>query len=61
MKHVARMEKRESFSKIYVRNVLLERPRRRWEDNIKMDLPRIVCDDVGCINLPENRVQWLVF
>ena len=26
----------------------LERPRRRWEDNIKMDLREVGCDDEPC-------------
>ena len=36
----------------------LGRPRRRWEDNIKMDL-REVSDDPGVwIDLAEDRDQW---
>jgi hypothetical protein len=30
---------------------LLERPRRRWEDNIKMDLREIRFEDVDLIHL----------
>jgi hypothetical protein len=30
---------------------LLGRPRRRWEDDIKMDLREIVCGDVDLVHL----------
>jgi hypothetical protein len=36
----------------------LERPRRRWEDNIKMDLREIGTDGANWIQLAQNRVQW---
>jgi hypothetical protein len=39
----------------------LERPRRRWEDNIKMDLREIGIDGANCIGLSQYRVQWWVF
>jgi len=29
----------------------LERPRRRWEDNIKMDLQKVGCGDMDWIEL----------
>jgi hypothetical protein len=32
----------------------LERPRRRWVDNIKMDLRDKGWDDVDCIDLAQN-------
>jgi transposase len=34
------------------------RPRRRWEDNIKMGLREIGIDGVNWIQLAQNRVQW---
>jgi hypothetical protein len=37
----------------------LGRPRRRWEDNIKMDLREIVNDGTNWIQLARDRVQWL--
>ena len=37
------------------------RPRRRWEDNIKMDLMEVGCDPGECIDLPEDRDQWRAF
>jgi hypothetical protein len=37
------------------------RPRRRREDNIKMDLREIGLGGVNWIRLAQNRVQWRVF
>jgi hypothetical protein len=37
---------------------LLERQRRRWVDNIKMDLREIGWDGVDCIDLAHDRDQW---
>jgi hypothetical protein len=39
----------------------LERPRRRWEDNIKRDLKEIGIDIVNWIRLAQDRVQWRAF
>jgi hypothetical protein len=39
----------------------LGRPRRRWEDNIKMDLREIGIDGANWIRLAQDRVQWRVF
>jgi hypothetical protein len=36
----------------------LGRPRRRWVDNIKMDLREIGWDGVDWIDLARNRDQW---
>jgi hypothetical protein len=36
---------------------LLRRPRRRWEDNIKMDLREIGIDVANWIRLAQDRVQ----
>jgi hypothetical protein len=36
----------------------LERPRRRWVDNIKMDLREIGWDSVDGIELAQDRDQW---
>jgi hypothetical protein len=53
-----------------VYTVLIERPegkgplgrrRRRWEDNIKMDLREIRIDGANWIQLAQDRVQWLTF
>jgi hypothetical protein len=34
------------------------RPRRRWVDNIKIDLREIERDGIDWIDLAENRNQW---
>jgi hypothetical protein len=36
----------------------LGRPRRRWVDNIKMDLREIGWDGMDWIDLPQDRDQW---
>jgi hypothetical protein len=36
----------------------LGRPRRRWEDDIKMDLREIGFEDVDWIHLAQNRDRW---
>jgi len=33
----------------------LVRPRRRWEDNIKMDLQEVECGGMGWIDLAQDR------
>jgi hypothetical protein len=37
---------------------LLGGPRRRWEDNIKMDLRGIGRDSMDWIDLAQDRDQW---
>jgi hypothetical protein len=39
----------------------LGRPRRKWEDNIKMDLRDIVIDGSNWIRLAQVRVRWRAF
>jgi hypothetical protein len=36
----------------------LGRPRRRWDDNIKMDLREVGCGGMDWINLSQNRDRW---
>jgi len=36
----------------------LGRPRRRWEDNIKMDLQELGCKGMDWIELAEDRDRW---
>jgi hypothetical protein len=36
----------------------LGRPKRRWKDNIKMDLREIGYGDVAWINLAQDRDRW---
>jgi hypothetical protein len=39
----------------------LGRPRRRWEDNIKLDLRGIGIDGANWIQLAQDMVQWWAF
>jgi hypothetical protein len=36
----------------------LGRPRRRWEDGIRMDLGKIGCGSVEWIQLAQDRDRW---
>jgi hypothetical protein len=36
----------------------LGRPRRRWKDNIKMDLRAIGIGGTNWIRLPHDKVEW---
>jgi len=38
--------------------ILLKRPRRKWEDNIKMDFEEIGCGDIDWIELTQDRERW---
>jgi hypothetical protein len=36
----------------------LGRPRRRWKDNIKLDLQEVRCGGVDWIELADDRGRW---
>jgi len=36
----------------------LGRPRRRWENNIKMDLQEVGCGSMDRIDLDQDRDRW---
>ena len=36
----------------------LGKPRRRWEDNIKMDLQEVGCVGMDWIDLAQDRDRW---
>jgi hypothetical protein len=36
----------------------LGRPRLRWEDNFKMDLQEVGCEDMDWIKLVQERDRW---
>jgi hypothetical protein len=63
--HVARMEEGRGVYRILVWRPEGKRPleghRRRWEDNIKMDLMEIEIDGANWIRLAQERVQWRAF
>jgi hypothetical protein len=60
--HVAGMQKGRSVYRVLVGRLKgkrpLERPRGRWEDNIKMDLREIRISGANWIQLAQERVQW---
>jgi hypothetical protein len=39
----------------------LERPRRRWDDNINLDLREIRIDGANWIRLAQDKVRWRAF
>jgi hypothetical protein len=59
--HVARMGEGRGAYRVLVGRPEdkrpLGRPRRRWEDNIKMDLEEIGIDGANWIRLAQDRVQ----
>jgi len=36
----------------------LGRPRRRWKDNIKMDLQEVGCEGMDWIELAQDKDRW---
>jgi len=64
--HVARMRERRGVYSVLVGEKPegkrpLGRPRRRWEDNIKMDLQEVGCGDMDWIELAHDRDSWRAF
>ena len=62
--HVARMEEGRDVHKVLVRKLEgkrpLGRPRRRWEDNIKMDLQEVGRGCRDWMELAKDRNRWRV-
>jgi hypothetical protein len=60
--HVARIREKKNACKIIVGKLEgkrpLGRPRRRWVDNIKMDLREIGLDGEDWIDMAQDRDQW---
>jgi hypothetical protein len=63
--HVARMGKKSGAYRVLVWRSegkrTLGRPRRRWENNIKMDVRETGIDGANWIRLAQDRVQWRTF
>ena len=62
--HVARMERRGLYRVLVGKpegKRLLGRPRRRWEDNIKMDLQEMGCGGMDWIDLAQDGDRWRIF
>jgi hypothetical protein len=57
--HVARMGEKRGVYKVLVGKregkKPLGRPRRNWEDNIKMDLQEVECGGMDCIAVSRDR------
>jgi len=61
--HVARMGERRGVYRFLVGKpegkTLPGRPRRRWEDNIKMDVQEVECGGMVWNELAQDRDRWL--
>jgi hypothetical protein len=62
--HVARMEEKRTAYRLLVGSPegkrLLGRPRRRWVDNIRLDLEEVGWGDVDWIGVAKDRNRWRV-
>jgi hypothetical protein len=56
--HVPLMEKMSNIYNILVGKKPLGRPRRKWEDNIRMDLTGTGSIGVDWLHLSQDRDQW---
>jgi len=60
--HVASMGQRRGVYRVLVGKPDGKRPlgipRRRWEDNIKMDLQKVGCGGMDWIELTQDRDRW---
>ena len=62
--HVARMGEWKGVYRVLVGKLEgkrpLGRPRRRWVDNIRMDLQEVGCGGMDWIELAQDRDRWRV-
>jgi hypothetical protein len=60
--HVARMGERRGVYRVLIGKPEgkrpLVRPRRRWDDNIKMDLQKVACEGTDWISRAQDRDRW---
>jgi len=63
--HVARVDERRGVYRVLVGKPEGKRPlgrsRRRWEDNIKINLQEVGCGDMDWIELAQDRDRWRAF
>ena len=63
--HVAHIGERRGVFRVLVGKpegkIPLGKPRRRWEDNIKLDLQKVECGGMDWIDLAEDRERWRAF
>jgi len=61
---VARMVEKRGVHRVFVGKpegkIPLGKPRRRWDDNIKMDLQEVGCGGMDWIELAQDREKWRV-
>jgi hypothetical protein len=60
--HVARKVERGVLYRVWLEKPEgkgpLERPRRRWEDYIKMNIQKVRCGSMDWIDLAQDRDRW---
>jgi len=56
--HVAHMGEERGVYSVLVGKRPLGRPRRRWVDNIRMDLQEVGCGYMDGTGLAQNRDRW---
>jgi len=63
--HMAHMGERRHVYRVLVGKPEVKRPlgrpRRRWEDNIKMDLQEVGCGGMDWIELTQDKDMWRAF
>jgi hypothetical protein len=61
--HVARMGESRGVYRVLVGKPegRLGRPRRRWQDNIRLDLREVGCGCVDWMELAQDRDRWRAF
>jgi hypothetical protein len=58
MGRACRTYEREGFGGEPEEKRLLGSHRRRWEDNVKMDVQEVVCGSMDWIDLAQDRDRW---
>jgi hypothetical protein len=60
--HVARMEDRKGVFRVLVGKPEgkrpLRRPRRKWDDNIEIDLQEVGCESMDWMKVAQERDRW---
>ena len=59
--HIAHMEQYRNAYRVLVGKPEGKRLKRRWEDNIKMDLRVVGCDPGDRLYVTEDRDQWQAY